>query len=69
MQNYRTKDNEMLDTLCYRFYSTIQQTVEKVLEANPHLADLGSILPANTMIYFPDLTPAPTIYETIKLWD
>lgn len=31
---YNTKDGDVLDDICYRFYGHLDGTVEKVLEAN-----------------------------------
>ncbi len=65
---YRTKDGETLDLICWRHYGVQSGAVEAVLEANTHLADQGVILQAGTLINLPDLQPI-TNDETIKPWD
>ena len=38
---YNTKDGDVLDDICYRFYGHLDGTVEKVLEANDFLGFAG----------------------------
>ena len=66
---YRTKDDDILDALCFKIYGTTTGTVETVLNVNPHLADCGAILPEGLLIHFPPRSTSPTINPTIKLWD
>jgi phage tail protein X len=68
MITYITKDGDVLDAICWKYYgSTFNKTVEKVLEANRHLAELGSIFAAGVKIILPDLTQEEET-ESIKLW-
>ena len=43
---YNTKDGDVLDDICYRFYGHLDGTVEKVLEANDFLGFQPPVLPA-----------------------
>lgn len=68
MTRYRTRDGDMLDRLCWKYYGRSQGAVEAVLEANPGLALRGPVLPTGIEIVLPDL-PTPTKAATIRLWD
>lgn len=46
MTRYRTKENDMLDWICWKHYGFQSGAVEIVLTANPELAEWGSFLPA-----------------------
>ena len=67
MITYVAKDGDVLDAICWKYYGSTSGTVEKVLEANRHLAELGSIFAAGVKIILPDLTPEEEA-ESIKLW-
>jgi phage tail protein X len=67
MITYVTKDGDMLDAICWKYYGSTSGTVEKVLEANRHLAELGSIFAAGVKIILPDLTQEEET-ESVKLW-
>lgn len=67
MSQYRTKQNEVLDWICYEHYNS-ELAVAPVLEANPGLADYGEVLPAGVLIELPVLTLAAAV-DTINLWD
>ena len=59
----------MLDELCFRQYGR-ENAVTAVLEANPGLAGLGSVLDAGVVIVFPDLDDTSEANtESVKLWD
>ncbi|HDV6325491.1 tail protein X [Burkholderia cenocepacia] len=62
----RTSDGDVLDTLCYRYYGTLQGTVEAVYDANPGLANQLQPFAAGVEILMPDLD-APRV-ESIQLW-
>ncbi len=64
---YQTKDGDVLDTICWKYYGSTTGVVEKVLEANRHLAELGAIFSAGVKIVLPDLTPEEET-ESVKLW-
>lgn len=67
MITYITKDGDVLDAICFKYYGSTSGVVEKVLEANRHLAELGAIFAAGTKIVLPDLTPEEET-ESVKLW-
>lgn len=65
---YRTKYNDVLDAICYRYYDGRLGATESVLEANPGLANQGPLLPAGLIIQLPEL-PAAQPAAAIRLWD
>ena len=67
MITYITKDGDVLDAICFKYYGSTLGIVEKVLEANRHLSELGAVFAAGTKIVLPDLTPKEEV-EGIKLW-
>ena len=67
--HYRTRDGDMLDAICHAHYGTSRGYTERVLEANPGLADHGPILPAGIVIELPDVAPPEPVKTTIRLWD
>ena len=67
MITYVTKDGDVLDAICWKYYGSTTGMVEKVLEANRHLAELGSIFAAGVKIILPDLTQEEET-ESVKLW-
>jgi phage tail protein X len=67
MITYVTKDGDVLDAICWKYYGSTTGVVEKVLEANRHLAELGSIFAAGVKIILPDLTREEET-ESVKLW-
>ena len=67
-QIYLTRQFDLLDEICHRYYGRTRQTVEAVLLANPSLADLMPILPEDIEILLPDL-PAPSTSKTLRIWD
>lgn len=68
MIQYRTKDGDVLDAVCFKHYAGRLGATEAVYEANPGLADIGPILPAGLIINLPELPEVATA-QTIKLWD
>ncbi|WP_274626587.1 tail protein X [Arvimicrobium flavum] len=51
----------MLDLLLWRRYGVRGQgLVERTLELNPGLAELGPVLPIGTVVTIPDLPPTPS---------
>jgi phage tail protein X len=64
---YVTKDGDVLDAICFQYYGSTTGIVEKVLEANRHIADIGAIFEAGVKITLPDLNQEEAT-ESIKLW-
>ena len=62
---------DTLDALCYRHLGTTTGGVEKALELNPGLADLGAVLPHGVAVDLPDYTAAaaPAQRALVQLWD
>jgi len=69
VEMYLSKDGDMIDEICWRYYPKRQQAlaVEHVYEANNRLADRGEKLPAGLTILLPDL-PRPRTQPVINLW-
>jgi phage tail protein X len=65
---YQTKENDMLDWICWRHYGRQSGVVEIVLAANAEIAEYGSFLPAGVFINLPHIEKI-TQKPTIKLWD
>ncbi len=66
---YRTVDGDMIDAICHQYYGQTAGAVEAVLAANPHLADVGPVLEAGTLIQLPALAESATTVHTVRLWD
>jgi phage tail protein X len=66
---YRTKDKDMLDAICWKHYNRQSGAVEAVLEANPGLADFGTVMPAGLLIELPELSDSNNTTVTLRLWD
>lgn len=66
---YVTKDGDMIDAICWRYYDKGQQplAVERVYEANRGLAKRGPVLPAGVIITLPEL-PRPQATPIIRVW-
>lgn len=65
---YRTKPGDMLDAICHAYYDGRAGATELVLEANPGLANLGPVIPENTVIELPEL-PETEDESAIVLWE
>jgi phage tail protein X len=68
MQRYITSQGDTLDAICWKYYGQQSGAVERVLEANPNLADLGVILPLGTTINLPALPKPAGELQPIRLW-
>lgn len=64
---YITKDGDVLDAICQKYYGSTSGVVEKVIEANRHLELEADIFIAGIKILLPEITPDQET-ETIKLW-
>lgn len=69
-QTYITSDGDTAASIAYRQYGSLDgQVVERVLLANPGLADYGPDLPAGVRVALPVLDAAVTTKTTgLKLW-
>jgi phage tail protein X len=64
----RANQGETLDHLCYRTIGRTAGVTEQVLELNPGLADLGSILPEGTPVTLPETPTEARRIDTVQLW-
>jgi phage tail protein X len=69
MQTYIASEKDTVDYIAWRVYGTQDaRVVERLLEANPGLADHGPELPAGTQVFLPTLD-TKTERTTVRLWD
>jgi len=68
MMQYRTKTDDVLDDICYRYYGNSSAIID-VLNANPQLAEQPEKLPANLIINLPTINQTSTTTNTVRLWD
>ncbi|WP_425383915.1 tail protein X [Wolbachia endosymbiont (group B) of Anania hortulata] len=66
--HYITRENEMLDYICFKHYGYSSGAVEIVLEANPGLAEYGSFLPAGLKIRLPRIQEQLK-KSKLKVWE
>lgn len=69
MTEYRTRQGDTLDYICWRHYGQQSGAVEAVLLANPGLADAGPVLALDTLIVLPELAKPASELQPIRLWD
>lgn len=69
MATIRTQQHDTVDALCWRHYGRTAGVTEAVLDANPGLADHGSILPQGIVVTLPDAQPAAAQRQMVNLWD
>ena len=65
---YTTRQFDVLDALCQRWYGGTQGTVEAVMAANPDLANLLPVLPAGVRIYMPSLPKPHETLTVLRKW-
>ncbi|WP_343322443.1 tail protein X [Chromohalobacter nigrandesensis] len=63
------RQGDTLDAICYRAYGRTAAVTERVLEANPGVADLGPILPHGTPVTLPEITRQPSRALAVQLWN
>ena len=68
MTEYRTRQGDTLDYICWRQYGQQSGAVEAVLLANPGLADVGAVIPLDTVVVLPDLPKPASEVQPIRLW-
>ncbi|EMR7683544.1 tail protein X [Yersinia enterocolitica] len=59
---------DTVDAMCWRYYGRTEGVTEKVLAANPGLADIGPVLPHGYPVEMPEVCAAVTT-QTLQLWD
>lgn len=66
---YRTKDGDVVDDICYRQYGRSDYALQ-VYELNPGLAEYGPRLPAGLIIQLPEISkPEAPELPKISLFD
>jgi phage tail protein X len=64
------QQGDTLDALLWRERGLGPADLTTVLEANPGLADLGTVLPLGTAVSIPaTATPTPRTLPLVQLWD
>jgi len=69
MDTVRTVQGDTVDAVVWRHYGRTAGLVERVLDANPGLADLGPVLPGSTLINLPTAAPQAEQSQMVNLWD
>ena len=64
---YTTKDGDILDAICFKYYGESKGSTEKVIEANRHLANESEIFEAGVKVILPQINQNEKS-EVIKLW-
>lgn len=66
---YVTKSGDLADEIAWNYYGTRDgRVVERLLDANPGLADYGPVLPPGITINLPAFT-LPATQSAVNLWD
>lgn len=68
MAQFKTRDGDSIDWICWKHYGQQSGAVETVYEANPGLAKRGPVFPAGVIIELPEL-PQESTEEVIRLWE
>nr|VFK12744.1 MAG: P2-like prophage tail protein X [Candidatus Kentron sp. LFY] len=68
---YRTRDGDMLDAICWKYYGFADSAIEAVLEANRDigLSHMPAVLSAGVVITLPKLPEPAQVIPTVRLWD
>ncbi len=69
MIDYITREGDMLDLICFRYYGESRDYTEAVRAVNPDLAKYGPILPNGVLVQLPELPELNIQQTTIRLWD
>jgi len=65
---YRSKEGDTVDLIAWRYYGRQNDLiVERVIEANPGIADEGPVLPAGLRLALPDI-PEENRTASVRLW-
>ncbi len=64
---YVTKENDVIDWICWKHYGFTNGAVEEILRQNPKLAEYDEHLPEGLIVKLPAIDK--TARKTIKLWD
>lgn len=69
MDQLRSVQGDTVDAICWRHYGRTAGLVELVLDANPGLADLGTVLPNGTLVNLPAAPVQTQQRQMVNLWD
>lgn len=64
-----SEPGDTVDKLVWRELRKGPAAVERVLDANPGLADLGTVLPNGTVVMIPTTAGAAAAQPLVQLWD
>lgn len=67
MATYLTRDGDVLDAICWKYYGRVSATA-LVLQENPGLAERGPVLEAGIRIVLPEVAEQAE-QQPISLWD
>lgn len=69
MTKYMTRAGDTADFIAWKHYGTTERkVVEKLLDANKGLSDMGPVLPAGVIVLLPAMDTTVKA-KGIKLWD
>jgi len=61
-------DGDTVDYICFVHYGETKGVVEKVLTANPGLAEYGAVLPAGVLVVLPEVAVSSVESSAVRLW-
>lgn len=68
MVSYRTKQGDTVDRIVWQYYGRQDNgIVERVLDANPGIADRGPLLPEGLRIKLPEIQTDQST-DSVRLW-
>jgi phage tail protein X len=65
---YRSKQNDVVDWICWKHYGFTSYAVEEVLKTNPNVSEYDDFLPEGLLVNLPEMDKAKSLKQ-IKLWD
>lgn len=69
MKQYIASEGDTVDFIAWKAYGRQDAgTVERLLDANSGLADIGPVLPSGTVVLLPVIDPA-SVERGTRLWD
>ena len=68
MITYKTKQNDVIDWICWKHYGFTSGLVDQVIRVNPQIAEYDDFLPEGLLINLPEISKENSIKQ-IKLWD
>jgi len=68
MNQYRTKEGDRLDIIVFKAYGSVDvEIMNAVLAENEHLL-ASAKLPANSIVYLPEITTSQSTSSSKALW-